>query len=133
MPKSRRRKKKSITTKNNHSNKKGVFKKGVLEKDRLEKDLFIYECKCIALKRINIGNGFINQGDVFYLKDAFVDIQNGRKGIFLGIKLPDGRIWEAGFLHPMAEKIKSKKDMDEAIYLTLIAPYIDGAAYTAIG
>lgn len=122
MPKSRRRKKKTTTTKNTNSKGYSILKS----------DKFIYECKCIAIKPINIGSGVISQGDVFYLKDAFVDTEKGQTGIFLGIKLPNGRIFEAGFSHPMAKKIKSKKDMDKAIYLTLIAPYVEGAAHHII-
>ena len=125
MAKSRKRKKKGIAT------TKNTFKQNKFPVH------FIYERKCIALKPIDIGKyialspidigtDIIKQGEVFYLKDAFVDTENGQTGIFLGIKLPSGRIFEAGFLHPNAKKIRNKKDMDEAIFLTLVAPYVEG-------
>jgi|14BtaG_2_1085337.scaffolds.fasta_scaffold43279_2 hypothetical protein len=119
MPKSRRRKKKTTTTKNTISKKYSILKS----------DKFIYESKFIAMKPINVGSYIINIGEVFHLKDAFIDTEKGQTGIFLGIKRTDGSIYEAGFLHPMAKSIKSKLDMDEAIYLTLVAPYIEGASH----
>ena len=82
-----------------------------------------YNKKAVSRIEIYLPTGIIKKGDVFNLKDAYVEDGN----VVVGVDTDYG-VMEASFKIPKSMRIKSKQDVRDVVS-SFFFPYLKNATY----